>query len=209
MQDINTVSSECKNLTAGSVKVGQTVCFGSYEQGNGKEPIEWSVLEVKEGRALLLSRFGLDSKPFNPEYKSVSWASCSLRRWLNNTFLKLAFTESEREKIIEAMVPAEKNPTHGTSSGRATLNKVFLLSLSEASEYFATDAERVCEPTVYARKKGAYVSEESVGAWWWLRTAGAGTPFATAVDNNGMTVVYGYEVERATLSVRPALWVKL
>ena len=51
-------------------RTGGTVTFGHYEQdndpGNGPEPIEWTVVEVDRagGRALLVSRYGLDAQPF-------------------------------------------------------------------------------------------------------------------------------------------------
>ena len=50
--------NEIKNiseLTAADVKVGDYIKFGAYEQdnntSNGKEDIEWLVLEVKDGKA--------------------------------------------------------------------------------------------------------------------------------------------------------------
>ena len=50
-------------------KVGSIVTFGQYEQdnntGNGPEEIEWIVLDVQDGKSLLLSRYGLDAKPYN------------------------------------------------------------------------------------------------------------------------------------------------
>ena len=49
-----------------SAKIGDYVKFGSYEQdndeSNGKEPIEWRVLDSKDGRKLLISRYALDSQ---------------------------------------------------------------------------------------------------------------------------------------------------
>lgn len=39
--------------------VGSTVVFGSYEQGEGQVPIEWTVLDRQEDRALLLSKYAL------------------------------------------------------------------------------------------------------------------------------------------------------
>lgn len=45
-------------------KVGHYVSFGKYEQdnntSNGKEKIEWLVLEVKDGKALVISKYALD-----------------------------------------------------------------------------------------------------------------------------------------------------
>lgn len=46
-----------------NAEVGDIFKFGSYEQdndtSNGKEDIEWLVLEVKDGKALLISKYAL------------------------------------------------------------------------------------------------------------------------------------------------------
>lgn len=73
-------------------KVGDYVFFGAYEQdnntANGKENIEWLVLEVKDGKALVTSKYALDCKPYNTSYTDVTWENCTLRRWLNNDFIQ-------------------------------------------------------------------------------------------------------------------------
>lgn len=52
-------------------KVGNIVTYGHYEQhndfSNGKEAIEWIVIkhDNKNGKSLLLSRYGLDAYHFN------------------------------------------------------------------------------------------------------------------------------------------------
>ena len=52
----------------GVVEKGKYIKFGEYEQDNnltnGKEDIEWLVLEVKDGKALVVSKYLLDCKPF-------------------------------------------------------------------------------------------------------------------------------------------------
>lgn len=56
----STVSGSSSTSSAsGSAGVGSTVALGSYEQdgdtSDGAEPIEWRVLAVEGGRALLIS----------------------------------------------------------------------------------------------------------------------------------------------------------
>ena len=52
-----------------SQKIGDRVWLGSYEQDNnffnGTEPIEWTVIQVQDGTALLLSRYVLDEKKYD------------------------------------------------------------------------------------------------------------------------------------------------
>ncbi len=67
------------------------VIFGSYVQNdpasNSKEPIEWLVLAGEEDRALLISRYALDCRPYHSDRASVTWEFCSLRKRLNETFV--------------------------------------------------------------------------------------------------------------------------
>ena len=57
-------------------KEPETVLFGSYEQdgdaANGKEPIEWLVLDRDGDKALLLSKYALDHQSFMPFYEPVT-----------------------------------------------------------------------------------------------------------------------------------------
>ena len=74
------------------------VIFGAYEQDNnlknGKEPIEWLVLDVDEDddKVLLLSRYALENKLYHNTKEAVCWATCDLRAWLNSEFLNAAFS---------------------------------------------------------------------------------------------------------------------
>ena len=85
-------------------QAGSIVTLGRYEQdhnaGNGPEPIEWIILDMQEGRALLLSRYALDTMPYNTESADVTWETCSLRAWLNDEFLNNTFTDEERAAIL-------------------------------------------------------------------------------------------------------------
>ena len=74
-----------------AVSVGDIVSFGCYEQDsdleNGPEAIEWIVLDCDEEnhRVLLLSRFGLDTRPYHSEYADVTWETCCSPRWTTAT----------------------------------------------------------------------------------------------------------------------------
>lgn len=96
--------------------VGSTINFGSYEQDNnlqnGKEPIEWIVIEISENTMVLYSRYCLDAQRFSaelrgqdvkPYYSSVknSWEETSLYKWLNDSFLSSAFNFKERQALAE------------------------------------------------------------------------------------------------------------
>ena len=103
--------------TSSSVAVGDICYFGAYEQDNdltnGKEPIEWLVLDVQGDKALLLSKYGLDAKPYNTTYADVTWETCTLRKWLNDDFLKTAFSEDEQKAILTTEVDNSANDYPG------------------------------------------------------------------------------------------------
>ncbi len=101
-----------KESNSATISEGDYVTFGSYEQDNnltnGPEPIEWLVLDVQEGKALLISKLGLDCQPYNSIRMGIPWEDCSLRTWMNNTFFNTAFLAGEQEQIVATYVIPEK-----------------------------------------------------------------------------------------------------
>ncbi len=214
-----------------AITPGKLVSFGSYEQDNdpenGPEPIEWIVLEVRDGSALLLSKYGLAAQPYHLENTDTVWEACSLRAWLNSDFLSTAFTPEEAEAIL--LTDVDNSAAQGcaewdTEGGADTQDKVFLLSCAEAEKYLAVtreDKENIGSrvwPTAYALKAfqaGRYASyptpfSESAGRWW-LRSPGERQSSAAVVSYEGsLTCMY---VSRYGLNdsicVRPAIWVRL
>ena len=193
-----------------NIKVGDTYTFGAYEQdnitSNGKEAIEWTVLD-KDGMSLLLvSKQALDCKRYNTSYTDVTWENCSLRKWLNDSFLNEAFSEEEKALIQSTTVSAYNNPSYNTDPGNDTTDKVFLLSINEA-KYFNSDEARKCAPTAYAKARGALTSVGDAKTWWWLRSPGRSQKYAAIVSIGGWVYYRGYGVNYDNVSVRPALWI--
>lgn len=118
-------------------QVGDYIEFGTYEQdndaSNGKEAIEWLVLETQDDKILILSKYGLDCKAYNVDWEDITWETCTLRKWLNEEFINEAFTESEKLLIPTVTVSADRNPGYDTNPGNPTKDKVFLLSIDEAN----------------------------------------------------------------------------
>ena len=202
-----------------NIKVGDTYTFGAYEQdnstSNGKEAIEWTVLD-KDGMSLLLiSKQALDCQQYNTSYTDVTWESCSLRKWMNGTFLNKAFNAEEQAQIQNTTVSADKNPEYNTNPGNATTDKVFLLSINEVEKYFNSDEARKCAPTAYAKAQGAYTSDSyktasgAATCWWWLRSPGYNQNYAADVINDGSVNCNGNYVVDGSDAVRPALWINL
>ena len=194
-------------------KVGDFVFFGKYEQDNneenGKEKIEWLVLEVKGGRALLISKDALDCEPYNIVDQDVTWGTCTLRNWLNDSFVNAAFSADERAMIPTVTVSANKNPEYGTNPGNDTKDKVFLLNITEVNKYFESDSARLCKATEYTIVKGAHIHESFGYVRWWLRSPGYKQDYAAYVYDDGGVEEHGINVYYDNRAVRPALWITL
>ena len=191
-------------------RVGDTVAFGSYAQkgNNERQAIEWLVLRNDGKTCTLISKYGLDAKPYNTEYTSATWDSCTLRKWLNTDFLSTAFSAKEQARLATARVSADKNPKYSTNPGINTLDKVYLLSTNEVNQCFASDADRVCLPTQTAVANGAYTGN-SGACWWWLRSPGYRTDDAALVLSGGSVYERGHYVSNGSGAVRPVVVLRL
>lgn len=214
---------------AGKIKAGDIVGFGSYpqmESGNDNTVIEWLVLEVQNDRALLISKYGLDAKPYNTKNKGVTWETCTLRNWLNTEFMNKAFSPSEQQAILKTAVDNSKKQGDSnwkTTGGNNTQDFIYLLSIAEAKKYFGAEsyiekgsgkntASRV-QPTKYAIAQGAWAYGDSLAAkgaangFWWLRSPSSIQSGAAGVDTFGDLFFSNVNNKRAV--VRPVLWLDL
>ncbi len=195
---------------SGSTLIGSIITFGRYEQdnnrGNGAEPIEWLVLDERGGKLLVVSRLGLDTRPYHETGDSVTWEECSLRAWLNDGFLNAAFSEEEQAQIPKTMVMADKNPQYYSNPGTATQDQVFLLSITEGRNYLGSEDARKCELTEYANAMGGQAYNGRC-CWWWMRTPGYFSDHAAYTTDTGSINNSGLRVDYDTIVVRPALWI--
>ncbi len=194
-------------------KAGDIILFGSYEQDNnpynGTEDIEWLVLAKEKDRVLVISRYALDCRPYNAKEQEVTWETCFLHGWLNDTFLNNAFSADEQAMIRTETVTADRNPSYGTSPGRDTTDKVFLLSIAEVNQYLTGESARKCQATAYAVKRGAYINPLDGNCWWWLRSPGMNSFLAAIVNYVGSVGYDGVRVHTWDGAVRPALWINI
>ena len=191
-----------------TAKYGEYVVFGSYEQdnntSNGKEDIEWQVLTTKEDKVLVISRYALECKEYHNSWAHVTWETCSLRKWMNETFINNAFSAEEKDMIQSTTVTADKNPSSSDSSGNNTIDKVFLLSITEVTHYLLSNDSRKCAPTNYANAQREKKSDSCI---WWLRLPGKYLFRASNVAYSGYVDEYGNEVDDSDVMVRPAMWI--
>lgn len=214
-EGIAAIDDVTAEIAANDYTIGNIVTYGTYEQDNdeenGEEAIEWIVLDVEGDQALLLSRYGLDAQAYNTYTKRITWCRCSLRKWVDYNFLKMAFTVEERERIASTTVSNPATEGYDTYSCDDTTNQVYLLSYDEALAYLPTEADRQTTATAYAIARGAYVDEDTGYCWWWLRSPGEGNTYACAVRTDGRVTGYSssLEVNRTSGCIRPVIWLNI
>ena len=213
-----------------TVSVGSHLFFGHYEQdnniNNGKEPIEWIVLDFQKetNKALLLSYYGLNAKPYNEKPEKCTWESCTLRSWLNSEFYLQAFKRKERSGILETSVDNSASQgvsTWKTQNGQNTKDRIFLLSFAEAENYLHVTIKdgknnhvARAASTDYAEAAGASATDVrvktddgQVAKSWWLRSIGFAEGYAAIIKHDGN--LRSAAVNNTVYCVRPALWVDL
>lgn len=194
-------------------KAGDIIIFGKYEQDavteNGAEPLKWLILNVKYGKIMMITLDIIDARDFNKSKESVTWENCELRTWLNNDFIATAFSDDERSKIQLTEVRASENPgNHKIDPGNDSEDKIFLLSISEATVYFLEDSDRSARCSEYAIQNGCYSNTNQYG-WWRLRTPGTREGCYADVNSDGTIFSMGIGTYAKCSGVRPAMWIKL
>jgi hypothetical protein len=195
----------------------KTFRFGSYPEtaGGGRKPITWLVLKCEYDRALVISEKLIDVQPYNynDKFKSVTWETASLRKWMNEGFMELAFREDEKGSVLMTCNQNPDNKLWGTNDGGyPTWDRVFALSIEEARRYFEDNGARAAEVTPYAESKRARCEEANDRrrmGWWWLRSPGIYSFHAAGVLADGVVRGSGNFVHDPSVSVRPALWLHL
>ncbi len=193
------------------------VTFGHYEQdnneSNGKEPIEWRVLDgqpASGGSLFLISEKILDIGVFDSE-GDANWSTSEIRVWLNDTFLNAAFSQEEQERI-----KIHKHNEHNvfrniydkTDCGPSTEDKVGLLDIYDLTrgsygeklyneEY---DTYYFAEMTKYARNKYERCDSRKKNCWI-LTTLSEGNSCVGCSEDG----VFGGVSQRAYCGIRPVI----
>ncbi len=196
-----------------AVPVGKVIKMGG---------INWRVLDVQDGKALVLSDLILDCRPFQKTSNSNAWADSSLRAYLNGDFYKKTFSASEKKRIVSTKLVNNFNSQNTTTFGTDTKDKVFLLSADEVARYFSKDKDRVA----YADRRTPALLNSPINSidtnpyegvyqnytvwYWWLRTPGeSGTGDREALYVNLAGELKNYEIDSASIGIRPAMWIKV
>ncbi|MCL2224417.1 MAG: DUF6273 domain-containing protein [Defluviitaleaceae bacterium] len=197
------------HITKNSTLVGGLIRFGNHK---------WRVLDVKDGKALILSEQVIEAGQYHENCEPVTWESSGLRKYLNTEFYSL-FSKEEQSKIVSMPINNSENPWFKTGQGKETTDNIFLPSAEDAVKYFGdtkqlqkgnanskyfisdhfNEARKAFDPNGYA-------------ACWWLRTSGNLPYQAAFVTADGRISMIGDFVNRNNntgAGVRPALWIEL
>ena len=190
--------------SADEIQKGDILTLGVYEQdndlSNGPEPVEWVVLENKDGIVYVISRYVLDAKKYYDVCRKVQWDKSIVREWLNGDFYDAAFNDGEKSLIQLTSVTDPSSPGF-----RNTEDRIFLLSFLEIVKYFPLGPSRVCAPTPYAFYNGSSsYAGNSEKTSWWLRTPGASDGYCSGVSDEGDCTNLSHVVTDLR-GVRPAM----
>ena len=171
---------------------GDTLNIGTYEteKDGSKSSIPWTVLSASAGRALIISDNIIDYKPFNDDFAEIGWRDCSLRKWLNDSFSKDAFSQEEKSWIIPSEVAT------------GVTDKIFILNADEAKRLFHDDRKRSAAATPFA-------SDCGTSGRWWTRTSSDESGYVINVSRIGLIRDSGDKVSLVNCGVRPAMYISI
>lgn len=174
----------------------QYVLMGEFQQDYGdKQPILWRVLYTERNKALLLSEVILDTRPYDDN--SNNWETSEIREWLNNDFYFSAFSEKEKNAIIQ----------------NNTLGNIFLPSKEELTEarfgfnksIDKKDKNRVAFSSTYALDNSLWTNDELGSSSYYTRTERKENLYLVCSEGNLLVA----SVNRDNVGIRPAMWVNI
>lgn len=191
------------------------VSFGTYPQtasGDDRTPIEWLVLDVREGRALLISRYALDSLVFDDGSRELmTWEYSTLRSWLEKDFINTAFSVDEQRRICDTVYALSKTEAEDCFMNRQTGRPDY----AQGTFVYNDTLARQCLATPYASARGADTDENTAAfpgqpcvSWWTseycFRHGGTYAYYVTAEGEFSMISPFVKGI-----AVRPALWIRI
>lgn len=192
------IDVEDKGLPLDSYK---SVKMGKYSnEKTGDVELEWYVIKKTEDKELLLCKNALMRKKYNNAKKEkIEWEHSDIRKYLNEDFFNLVFSNDEKSRIVFSNLSNEENPEAGDFiAGNYTLDRLFLLSYNEVKESIGFENKNLLSvKTLY----GDMVS-------WYLRTASAKFGRVLTIGVNGNVKLNG-EPALSGKYIRPAMWVKI
>lgn len=194
------------------------------------EPITWTILEEKDGNALIIADLILDTREiycsdstskvnhyvnfttnpgstFTGNAYANNYELSNMRRWLNAQFASQVFTTTQVSMINTTEVDNSASQSSSVSNNyysNNTSDLLFLLSYQEYDKYFP-DNTGTTVATDYAKCQGF----NTMNSYWWLRTAGRNNGALVDAVNSSYGSYNTYSACNTYGGVRPACWVTL
>lgn len=201
------------------MQVGDKISLGSYS---------WQVLDIQNNTALIITECIIEQRAYHDAYKDITWADCSLRKYLNGEFYN-KFNTTDKSRIIPVINKNPDNQWYGSKGGADTQDSIFLLSIEEVvCQYFGDSSSKLQNRGKNQRywferkdennsKRIARLEGKKGGIWWWwLRSPGRVNVKAVYIHGDGNIGIQGNNILKGNISdgectggVRPALWLKL
>ena len=150
IKDIDKVKCLSEYSSGYSYNDFDTVRFGKYaydKNSNEKEDIEWFVLDKKDDKITLISKYIIDEMVMWDEelpegyYTCIDAENTKCFKWLNSDFLNQSFSESEKAKILMSSNNMKKghycyDENKDYIYDRDVKSKVFLLNKNYIDKHF-------------------------------------------------------------------------
>lgn len=201
------------------MQVGDKILFGNYN---------WKVLDIQKDRALIITEYIIEQRPYHDAYEEITWADCALRKYLNGDFYD-KFNETDKLRICPVLNINSDNQWYGIKGGVDTRDRIFLLSMEEViCKYFGDSSEKLYSPGKNqrywfqrkdqnnTRRIARLETDKDQVWWWWTRTPGRVSVKAVYIHGDGNIGIQGNNILKGNIAdgkctggVRPALWLKL
>lgn len=188
------------------------------------EPIKWRVLKNDGDSLFVMACRGLDIATYQKTGAvfptSLTWEECALKKWMNTSFLRRAFTNEEQKAVRTTTITNEANALYGTSGGNDTQDKVFALSYNEVTnpefgfreDNAVSTSSRWVMPSDYASSLGLSSRSDTLFTGgnktcnWWLRSPGKYPYYKQYVDCEGEIDPSGFFSDSQYAAV-PAMYI--
>ena len=207
---------EAKPISRNSMP-GDLIQFGDYV---------WRVLAAEDGKALIITEYLIEKRPFHDEYGYIYWKESELRAYLNGEFYE-SFSSTDRVSILDTVLENPINPWFewigGEENTDQTIDRIFLLSVDEVVKYFGDSGQLA---SVHTNDDDEYIDDQYNGAriaiddvegsnyngssfYWYLRTTGLSAYYAVSVMSDGRINMVGASTNQDATCIRPALWLSI
>ena len=164
-------------------------------------------MDIFDDNALVLCDALVDYLPYHSVEGEITWKDCSLRRWLNDDFIKAAFN-------VDEMFMLQKSPLFDDPS---IADRLFILSKEEIEKYLSGETDKKSDCKLIPARTAAILGGPrgfrgslAEAPYWWVRNPDYTDPrFGSMIghiDSNGL---YGSTPSYCERWVRPACWIKM